>query len=62
MVDITLILMIKEGIYIGGMYILQYKKDILISWMSFQVNLFAQYTKSEIYLIFSSKKLRRGNV
>ena len=46
MVDITLILMIKEGIYIGGMYILQYKKDILISWMSFQVNLFAQYTKA----------------
>ncbi len=26
MVDITLILMIKRGIYIGGMYILQYKK------------------------------------
>ncbi len=46
MVDITLILMIKRGnLYRRDVHI-AIKKDILISWMSFQVNPFVQCTKT----------------
>lgn len=42
MVDITLILRIETGnLYRGDVHNVIWKKDILILWMSFQVNLFA---------------------